>query len=58
MPKNTRIVYVDDQEKNLIVARSLGWDTLLADTNHDWMNTIDPRFGQGIMDEFHHRRTT
>ncbi|MED5017335.1 HAD family hydrolase [Paenibacillus chibensis] len=58
MPKRAQVVYVDDQEKNLIVGRILGWDTLLADVNHDWMNKIDQRFGQGIMDEFHHRRTT
>jgi HAD superfamily hydrolase (TIGR01509 family) len=31
------IIYVDDQEKNLIPAKALGWVTLIADAESKWM---------------------
>ncbi|MCC3377260.1 hypothetical protein [Cohnella sp. REN36] len=30
------VLFVDDQEKNLASARSLGWNTMLADDQGDW----------------------
>jgi len=38
---NTRILYVDDQEKNLIPALELGWRTLLADREHHWLDRVE-----------------
>lgn len=37
---NTRILYVDDQEKNLVPAQKLGWRTLLADREHQWLDRM------------------
>jgi putative hydrolase of the HAD superfamily len=34
------ILFVDDQEKNLKEARSLGWNTLLADTEGAWAEKV------------------
>lgn len=31
------VLFVDDQEKNLIEARNLGWNTLLADDKGEWI---------------------
>jgi hypothetical protein len=31
LEKPVRQIYVDDQEKNLVPARDLGWETILAD---------------------------
>lgn len=35
-----RIIYVDDQEKNLIPARYLGWTTMIADEEGKWTDEI------------------
>lgn len=35
-----RVLFVDDQDKNLVVAKKLGWHTLLADERGDWMDMI------------------
>ncbi|MNC67403.1 hypothetical protein D3C75_1178990 [compost metagenome] len=35
------ILYVDDQEKNLIPAQRLGWRTLLADEGHKWIEEVE-----------------
>lgn len=37
------ILFVDDQEKNLIVARNLGWSTLLADGEGEWTKKVTQR---------------
>lgn len=34
--------FVDDQEKNFKEAKSLGWNTLLADGKGEWLNKIIP----------------
>ncbi|GGF90262.1 HAD family hydrolase [Paenibacillus abyssi] len=34
------VLLVDDQEKNLIEARNLGWNTLLADGKGEWTKNI------------------
>lgn len=36
-----KILYVDDQEKNLKPAASLGWKTLLADPQDRWVKQVD-----------------
>ncbi|MEC0238441.1 HAD-IA family hydrolase [Paenibacillus dokdonensis] len=43
---NERVLYVDDQEKNLKPAISLGWETLLADDNNHWIKDIEPKLIQ------------
>ena len=35
------ILYVDDQQKNLVPASNLGWRTLLADREGHWMEAVD-----------------
>lgn len=35
------ILYVDDQQKNLIPAEALGWQTVLADEQGEWVHRID-----------------
>jgi len=35
-----RILFVDDQEKNLIEARNLGWNALLADEKGEWTKKV------------------
>ncbi|MWV43343.1 HAD-IA family hydrolase [Paenibacillus sp. HJL G12] len=39
---NGTILYIDDQEKNLKQAKSLGWNTLLADQEHTWIEKVEP----------------
>jgi putative hydrolase of the HAD superfamily len=34
------VIFVDDQEKNLIEARNLGWNTLLADDKGEWIKKV------------------
>jgi len=36
----SNVLFIDDQEKNLITARSLGWNTLLADEGGLWIKEI------------------
>jgi putative hydrolase of the HAD superfamily len=35
------ILYVDDQEKNLQPAQSIGWNTMLADQDGNWAGKVD-----------------
>jgi len=35
------VTFVDDQEKNLATARQLGWNTVLADQEGRWIDTIE-----------------
>jgi HAD superfamily hydrolase (TIGR01509 family) len=35
------VMFVDDQDKNLKPAKSLGWSTLIADTEGEWIETIE-----------------
>ncbi|MCH1627931.1 HAD family hydrolase [Ferdinandcohnia quinoae] len=37
---NENVLFVDDQDKNLIEARNLGWNTLLADTKGEWIKYV------------------
>jgi putative hydrolase of the HAD superfamily len=34
------VLFIDDQEKNLIEARNLGWNTLLADDKGEWIKKV------------------
>jgi FMN phosphatase YigB (HAD superfamily) len=36
-----QVIFVDDQEKNLKPAMSLGWSTLIADSEGEWIGTIE-----------------
>jgi FMN phosphatase YigB (HAD superfamily) len=36
-----KVMFVDDQEKNLKPAMSLGWNTLKADSDGEWIRTIE-----------------
>jgi putative hydrolase of the HAD superfamily len=36
------VLFVDDQEKNFKEARALGWTTLFADEQGDWMSRVEP----------------
>ncbi|MCC3359397.1 HAD-IA family hydrolase [Bacillus sp. REN16] len=40
---NPNVLFVDDQEKNLIAARNLGWSTLLADEEGEWTKKVAER---------------
>lgn len=35
------VLLVDDQEKNLVEARNLGWNTLLADDKGEWIKDVN-----------------
>ncbi|WP_394186202.1 HAD family hydrolase [Metabacillus halosaccharovorans] len=35
-----KAIFIDDQEKNLIVARNLGWNTILADDKGKWIEKV------------------
>ncbi|WP_261300933.1 HAD family hydrolase [Paenibacillus andongensis] len=37
-----RILYIDDQEKNLKPAMSLGWNILIADDQNNWIKEVEP----------------
>jgi HAD superfamily hydrolase (TIGR01509 family) len=39
----TTIIYVDDQQKNLIQAEELGWETVIADQEGKWATEITNR---------------
>lgn len=39
-------IYVDDQEKNLIPARALGWHTVIADPEGRWMEEVSQQLKQ------------
>ena len=38
---NHHVWFVDDQEKNLVVARKLGWNALLADEGGEWVKKVN-----------------
>jgi HAD superfamily hydrolase (TIGR01509 family) len=38
--KSDQVIYVDDQERNLIPARELGWTTILADAQGKWTDEV------------------
>ncbi|TXK84197.1 HAD-IA family hydrolase [Paenibacillus sp. N3.4] len=40
------VLFVDDQEKNFKEAKELGWNTLLADENGNWIERIIPLISQ------------
>lgn len=40
-PSGAQVIYVDDQNKNLEAARSMGWETILADSGQHWLNSIE-----------------
>ena len=40
LANENRVLFVDDQEKNLIEARNLGWNTLLADEKGEWTKKV------------------
>ncbi|MGE7823278.1 HAD family hydrolase [Paenibacillus sp. NPDC093718] len=39
------VVYIDDQEKNLKPVNELGWKTLLADKEHEWIVKVEQMIG-------------
>ncbi|MCM3783443.1 HAD-IA family hydrolase [Neobacillus mesonae] len=39
------IYFVDDQERNLLPAREMGWKTILADPEGQWVETINELLG-------------
>ncbi|MBD0380180.1 HAD family hydrolase [Paenibacillus sedimenti] len=41
--RTTSIIYVDDQQKNLIPAEELGWETVFADQEGKWVTEITNR---------------
>jgi HAD superfamily hydrolase (TIGR01509 family) len=44
---NNQILFVDDQEKNLVYASRLGWQTLLADENGNWIEKVNQLLHEG-----------
>lgn len=40
LPSGTKVLFVDDQEKNLHSAKLLGWKTLLADEEGKWTQEV------------------
>jgi FMN phosphatase YigB (HAD superfamily) len=43
LDKSHLVIYVDDQEKNLVPARDLGWETILADKDGRWIYNLGHR---------------
>lgn len=41
LPPGAAVIFVDDQEKNLVPARTLGWQTLLADEEGSWIAKLE-----------------
>ncbi|WP_010281738.1 HAD-IA family hydrolase [Bacillus timonensis] len=39
--QGARILFIDDQEKNLNAAKILGWSTILADKNGEWIRETE-----------------
>lgn len=35
-----KAIFIDDQEKNLFVARNIGWNTILADDKGRWIEKV------------------
>ena len=44
----TRIIFVDDQSKNFKPAMKLGWETMLADEQHNWIEKLDHILTVGV----------
>lgn len=42
MENTSKVLFVDDQEKNLPPATSLGWNTLIADSQSEWIGLVIP----------------
>ncbi len=40
LPPDSLIVFVDNQHRNLLPARALGWKTVYADEQETWMHTL------------------
>ncbi|WP_197035531.1 HAD-IA family hydrolase [Paenibacillus sp. UNC451MF] len=38
---NASVIYVDDQEKNMVEAEKLGWHTIIADPGGEWVSEIE-----------------
>lgn len=36
-----RVLFVDDQEKNFAAAAAIGWETILADENGEWLVRVE-----------------
>lgn len=47
IPPGSKVLFVDDQEKNIKQAASLGWQTLLADEDGKWISLVLPLLKQG-----------
>jgi len=41
LPKGAPVLFIDDQEKNLVPARELGWQTMLADEEGTWLDRLE-----------------
>lgn len=46
IPSGSHVLFVDDQEKNIRQAASLGWRTLLADEDGQWISFVLPLLKQ------------
>lgn len=46
LPSGSSVLFVDDQDKNLRQAASLGWRTLLADEDGHWISLLLPLLEQ------------
>ncbi|GAE05186.1 hypothetical protein [Paenibacillus sp. JCM 10914] len=42
---SNRILYIDDQDKNLRPAKMLGWNTMLADQEQRWIEGVNEWLG-------------
>lgn len=47
LTNHERILFVDDQEKNLIPAKQLGWTTIRADTEGKWTDEVSLFLNRG-----------
>lgn len=41
LPKGQQVLFVDDQRNNLLTAEKLGWNTILADSDGQWIGELD-----------------
>jgi HAD superfamily hydrolase (TIGR01509 family) len=46
LPSGSAVLFVDDQAKNIKQAASLGWRTLLADEDGNWISLVLPHLEQ------------
>lgn len=40
LPGSQPVVFVDDAEQNLAMGRAIGWTTILADADHQWIDEV------------------